>query len=158
MSGTRQLSSTAGGEPEKTAPTGRAENKVLLPGSNPAKTRPKGWAKPLKQGPHGQRFLEFVNLEPGSLSAAMVHWLLRKKVLGAQYSVRELADRFSISTKIASQFLHRAGERGWGWVEWCEGVVETGNTLVGMQYLRHEVVTSPSQPELTTTDRMHGAC
>ena len=124
MSAEGQLHSGKGRQSGETAPTGHAGTKLPPRSGNPARTRSKGWAKPLQRGPQGGRFLEFVNLEPGSLPAAMVHWLLRKKVRAAQYSARELANRFNIGMKLASQFLRRADEGGFGWVEWCEDIVD----------------------------------
>jgi hypothetical protein len=101
---------------------------------------------------------QFVNLEPDSIPAAMVHWLLRKEFRGAQFSARELADRFQIGMRLASQFLRRSYEGGWGWVEWCDGIVENWSTLPGTQHLHHNGVTQFPRVELVTTDCTREAC
>ena len=153
-----QLHSGKGRQSGETAPTGRAGTKLRPRSGNPARTRAKGWAKPLRRGPQGGRFLEFVNLEPGSLPAAMVHWLLHKKARAAPYSVRELADRFNIGMKLASQFLRRGTKDSFGWVEWCEDIVNNWSCLPETQYLHHDGVTHFQQAGLVTTDRTREAC
>lgn len=114
------------------------------------RTRQKNWWKPLERGPQGGRFLELVNLEKHPLPAAMVLWLLRKKVGGDQYSARELAARFEISRKLACRFLH-TGTEGWGWVEWCDGIVRTETGSLGMQVVHNESIARSPDSELETT-------
>ena len=147
---TGHLLSAAGGGGRRTASTGRAERKPPPRKGNPAKTRAKGWWKPLKRGPQGGRFLEFANLEPGSLPAAMVHWLLRKKTLGEKYSARELVAYFKINTTVACRFL-RTGATGWGWVEWSEDIVRTENAQRSSQAGHNEDLARLPESELETT-------
>ncbi len=121
-----------------------------FPFDNP-RTRSKCWWKPLARGPQGGRFLEFVYLEPGSLPAAMVHWLWRKKTFGEQYSARELMARFKVNRNVASLFLQRSEAGGWGWVDWCEGIAGTGSTPRMTQTITHEYLTKFCQLELGQT-------
>jgi hypothetical protein len=88
----------------------------------------------------------------------MVLWLLRKRVRNDQYSARELAERFNISTNLAVQFLRRSSEGGWGWVEWCEGIVEAGSSTVETQHARSMSVARFPSAELVTTDVTREAC
>jgi hypothetical protein len=157
VSSRREQPSTSHPQIPQKAPRGQRGGTAPPSKGNPAKTRPKGWWKPLKRGPQGRRFLEFANLEPGSIAAAMVHWLLKKKVQGAQYSARELASRFNIGMELATRFLRCSCEGGWGWVEWCEDIVNNGSTLPRTQYPHHEGVTSFPRVELVTTDRAREA-
>jgi hypothetical protein len=150
---------SSGGRIAKSAATGRRDTNLPSSRCNQAKTRSKGWWKPLARGPQGGRFPEeYANLEPGSLPAVMVHWLLQKKVRGAQYSARELVNRFKLSTGLACQFLRRSVEGGWGWVEWCEDIVETGSTRPGTQHFHHDGLVRFPQVELETTDNARRAC
>jgi len=148
---TGHLLSAAGSGGRRTASTDRAERKPPPCKGNPAKTRAKGWWKPLKRGPQGGRFLEFVNLEPDSLPAAMVHWLCQRIALGEQHSANELVIRFKISRELACQFLRRSEAGGWGWVEWSEDIVRTENAQRSSQAGHNEDLARLPESELETT-------